>query len=55
MAGGITDHIWSWKELLMFKVGMSTIYQITTKNRVTLQEMLKYNKTSTIFNKYFCL
>jgi len=26
MAEGITDHIWSWKELLMFKVGISTTY-----------------------------
>ena len=26
MAEGITDHIWSWKELLMFKVGVSTTH-----------------------------
>ena len=25
MAEGITDHVWSWKELLMFKVGISTM------------------------------
>ena len=30
MAERITDHIWSWKELLMLKVGMSTIDWDTT-------------------------
>ena len=33
MAEGITDHIWLWKELLMFKVWMSTIYQDMTSTR----------------------
>ena len=30
MAEGITDHIWSWKELLMLKVGVSTVNCDTT-------------------------
>ncbi len=35
MADGITDHIWSWKELLMFKVGISIIYTDTTNTGVS--------------------
>jgi len=31
MAEGITDHIWTWKDLLMFKI-LPTIGQDTTKN-----------------------
>ena len=29
MAEGITNHIWTWKEILMFKAGREV--QVTTK------------------------
>ena len=34
MAEEITDHIWSWKELLMSKVGISIIDKDSTKDSV---------------------
>ena len=54
MAEGITDHIWTWKEILMFKAGREV--QVTTKKsmifRSSTPEILSNYVKSVSFFRY---